>query len=124
MANLTLHLQTDEGLDPANLMGSIQKELESLPVVQSANLNAEHYRSIGPAEIIAGISFATVAIKSASEAVQAITKFVTAVQELVKAGKGLREAVVDVGMRRVPVAELTQADIEKLAANLTGKAAS
>jgi hypothetical protein len=123
MANLTLHLRTDEGLDPANLTASIQKELESLPEVQSANLDAEHYRSIGPAEIVAGISLATVAIKSAAEAVQAITKFVAAVQELVKAGKGLHEAVVDVGMRRVPVAELTQADIEKLAAKLTAKPA-
>jgi hypothetical protein len=123
MANLTLHLQTDEGLDPASLTESVRKELELVPVVQSAQMNAEHYRNIGPAEIIAGISFATVAIKSAAEAVQAITKFVTAVQELVKAGKGLREAVVDVGMRRVPVAELTQADIEKLAAKLVEKPA-
>jgi hypothetical protein len=117
MANLTLHLQTDKGFDPT----SIQKELESLSVVQSADVKAGHYRGVGPAEIIAGISLAVTAIKSASEAVDAITKFVTAVQELMKAGKGLREAVVDVGMRRVPVAELTKPDIEKLAAQVTAQ---
>jgi hypothetical protein len=116
MANLTVHFQTEEGVDRAALGGEIQQQLSTIPTVQAANVEVEQYRAVGPAEIMAGITLAIGAVNTTSQAITAITKFVNSVSELVKAGKGLREAIIDVGMRKVPVSQLTQADIEKLAA--------
>jgi hypothetical protein len=116
MANLTVHFETEEGVDRAVLGGEIQQQLSTISSVQTAEVKVEEYRFVGPAEIMAGITLAIGATKTVSQAIDAITKFVNSVSELVKAGKGLREAIIDVGMRKVPVSQLTQADIEKLAA--------
>lgn len=91
--------------------------------VQAVDSQAASYR-LGPAEIMAGVTLAITGIKTVAGAVDAITKFVNSVSALVKAGKGLREAIIDVGMRKVPVTQLTPADIQQLAEKVVAKSAA
>jgi hypothetical protein len=115
MANLTLHFQAKEGTDPGVSAKDLEKQLVALPSVGSAEARADTYRSLGPAEIIAGITLAAGVIQSATVATQALTKLIDAVKGLVQSGHGLHAAFIEVGMRKVPVDKLTPQDIESLA---------
>ena len=115
MANLTLHFQTQEGTDPEAAAQALEQQLVNLPSVGSAEARADKYRSLGPAEIIAGITLAVGVIQSTTVAAQALTKLIDAVKGLVQSGKGLHTAFIEVGMRKVPVDKLTPQEIESLA---------
>ena len=115
MANLTLHFQAQEGADPEAAAKDLEQQLATLPSVGSAEARADTYRSLGPTEIIAGITLAVGVIQSATVAAQALAKLIDAVKGLVQSGQGLHAAFVEVGMRKVPVDKLTPQEIESLA---------
>jgi hypothetical protein len=93
----------------------LEQQLVTLPSVGSAEARADNYRSLGPTEIIAGITLAVGVIQSTTVAAQALTKLIDAVKSLVQSGRGLHAAFIEVGMRKVPIDKLTPQDIESLA---------
>ena len=115
MAKLTLHFQAKEGADPEALARDLEQHLATLPSVGSAEARADNYRSLGPTEIIAGITLAVGIIQSTTLASQALTKLIDALKGLLQAGQGLHAAFIEVGMRKVPIDKLTPQEIESLA---------
>ena len=118
MANLTLHFQAKEGIDPEASAKDLEQQLVTLPSVGSVEARADKYRTPGPTEIIAGITLAVGVIQSTTVAAQALTKLIDAVKGLVQSGRELHAAFVEVGMRKVPVDKLTPQDIESLARHI------
>ncbi len=115
MANLTLHFQAQPGADPEASAKDLEQQLATLPSVGSAEARADNLRSLGPTEIIAGITLAVGVIQSTTVAAQAVTKLIDAVKGLVQSGRGLHAAFIEVGMRKVPIDKLTPEEIESLA---------
>jgi hypothetical protein len=117
MAKLTIHLQAAEGTDPKALAGDVQQELEKLPDVHTAETRTEQYRSIGPTEIIAGLTLAVGILETSAKATEALAKLLDGIQAVVKSAKGLHAAFVEVGMKKVALDQLTPEDLQKLAAH-------
>ena len=86
-----------------------------MPEVTTAEIRADQYRSIGPTEIIAGLTLAVGLMHESVQAAETLTKLLDALKQVVVSAKGLRGAFVDVGMRKVPLDQLTQTDVETLA---------
>ena len=115
MADLTVHFEVEKDADGSSATQHIEQSLQGMTEVHTANVRLESYRGVGMAEVIAGVSLAVTVIGSAGTAVEAVTKFINSVKDLVKAGKGLHDALIDVGFKKVPVSQITPADIQKLA---------
>jgi hypothetical protein len=120
VANLTLHFRAAEGVDPAVAAADLQQQLSGLPHVTNAETRAEQYRSIGPSEIITGLTLGFALLHESTQVVSELSKLLDAIKQLIKSGKGLHEAFVEIGMRKVPLDQLSQADLETLAKRTTG----
>ena len=92
----------------------MQQQLASLPQVAAAETRADQYRAIGPTEIIAGLTLAVGVMHESVQAAETMAKLLDALKQVVISAKGLRGAFVDVGMRKVPLDQLTQKDVETL----------
>jgi hypothetical protein len=112
---LTLHFQAAEGVDPAVAAADLQQQLAALPHVTNAETRAEQYRSIGPAEIITGLTLGFAILHESTQVVSELSKLLDAIKQLVKSGQSLREVFVEIGMRKVPLDQLSQTDLETLA---------
>jgi hypothetical protein len=115
MANLTLHFETTEGANPEEVVKDLQQRLTSLPEVKSADTRAEKYRSIGPTEIVTALTLAAGVFQAATLTATALAKLLDSIKELIKSGQGLRQAFVFIGMRKVPIDQLTPKDCEAIA---------
>ncbi len=83
--------------------------------VQTEEPRVDQYRSIGPAEIIAGLTIAGAVMHESTEFIQDFSKVVDAIKQAVESVKGLQAAFVEIGMRKVPLGQLTPQDLETLA---------
>ena len=117
MPELTLHFSADAETDLEAMAGHLQKRMSALPSVVTAEAAPQRLRSAGLPEILTVLTYATTAITTT-------TAFLKAVQELVKAWQNLsaqfphlHNPTLEVGLRQVPIDQVTEADArEALAA--------
>jgi hypothetical protein len=119
LSKITLHFQPSEGVDPAAAAKELERALSSVPGIHAEEPRVDQYRSIGPAEIIAGLTIAVAVMRQSTELIQDFSKVVDAIKQAVESVKGLRAAFIEVGMRKVPLAQLTTQDLETLAKRST-----
>lgn len=115
MSKITLHFQPSDDTDPDVAAKELEHALSSVPGVHPDEPRVDRYRSIGPAEIIAGLAIAGAVVRQSTELIQDFSKVVDAIRQAVESVKGLRATFIEIGMRKVPLAQLTPQDLETLA---------
>jgi hypothetical protein len=103
---LTLHFETAPGTDAAALAAELQSGLAALPEVERAGAQPIASRDLGATEM-AIMGFLTVAPVMLTKAADIID----ALKRIVQSSQGLRNAVVEIHGKRIPVAELQPSDI-------------
>jgi hypothetical protein len=103
---LTLHFETAPGTDAAALAAELQAGLAALPEVQRAGAQPIASRDLGATEM-AIMGFLTVAPVMLTKAADIID----ALKRIVQSTEGLRNAVVELHGKRIPVAQLQPSDI-------------
>jgi hypothetical protein len=120
MPDLTLHFKLAPGADKAAVAHLIEEQLGASPDVETATVDSDQSTRFvfGGAEVIAAITVAGQIAGSVTAVITALQK----IQELVKAAAqngGVQKVLLDVGYRSVPIEELTEADKEEVAEQLT-----
>jgi hypothetical protein len=108
---LTLHFEASPGTDPDSLSAEIAEALKSVPDVETAE--AETLRTQGAVEIIAAVAFATKVIVTSAQFLSAVTELVKAWQALRARFPSLPAPTVEIGLRQVPIDQVTTTDAEK-----------
>lgn len=103
---LKLHFETAPGTDAAALAAELQSGLSALPEVEHAGAQPIASRDLGATEM-AIMGFLTVAPVMLTKAADIID----ALKRIVQSSQGLRNAVVELHGKRIPVAELQPSDI-------------
>jgi hypothetical protein len=116
MPKLTVYFEADPTADLQQAAAEVQKKAAALPDVASASAQAMVTRGLGPQEIMMGLQVATGMITSATAAVVALTALLAALKKLADETPALNKVMVQVGLKKVPVDQLTEHDVQKLAA--------
>lgn len=106
MPTLTLRFDTAPGTDAAALAGQLQSGLATLPEVERSGAQPLGTRDFGvtAAAVMGFITVAPIVLNKASDLIDAIKR-------LIESSEGLRNAVVEIHGKRIPVAELKPSDI-------------
>jgi hypothetical protein len=116
MPKLTVYFEADPNADLQQTAAVIQQKAAALPAVASASAQAMVTRGLGPQEIMMGLQMATGMMASATQAVVALTALLVALKKLADEVPALNKVMVQVGLKKVPVDQLTEKDMQKLAA--------
>jgi hypothetical protein len=106
MPNMTLHFDTAPGVDATALAAQLQTGLAELPGVEKAIARPVESRDLA-LDATAVMSFLTVAPVVIAHAAQ----LVDSIKQLILSCQGLKNAIVEISGRRIPVANLQPADI-------------
>ena len=115
MPKLTVYFEADPNADLQQAAAAVQQKAAALPAVASASAQAMVTRGLGPQEIMMGLQMATGMMASATEAVVALTALLAALKKLADEVPALNKVMVQVGLKKVPVDQLTEKDLQKLA---------
>lgn len=111
-ATVLLHFDVEgEAEEAANL---VLERLVSIEHVKEAEAIPEQPR-LGGAEIAAGIAAAVTIVAGSRQLVEELRKLIVSIKGLVGDVKALKGASVDVGTERIPLADLTDEHLERLA---------
>lgn len=115
MAKLTVYFEAAPDADLQQEATAVQEKAVALPGVMSASAQPMVTHGLGPHEIMMGIQMASGVMASATAAVFAVTELLKALNKLADEAPALNRALVQVGLKKVPVAEVTPQDVQKLA---------
>jgi hypothetical protein len=103
---LTLHFDTAPGTDASALAAQLQSGLAALPDVERSGAQPLASRDIGTTEmaIMGFLTVAPIVLTKAADIVDALKR-------LVQSSEGLRNAIVEIHGRKIPVAQLQPSDI-------------
>ena len=116
MPKLTVYFEADPDADLQQAAAQVQQKAAALPDVTSASAQAMVTRGLGPQEIMMGLQLATGMMTQATAAVVALTALLAALKKLADDTPALNKVMVQVGLKKVPVDQLTEHDMQKLAA--------
>ena len=116
MPKLTVYFEADRNADLQQAAAEVQQKAAALPDVTSASAQAMVTRGLGPQEIMMGLQLATGMMTQATAAVVALTALLAALKKLADDTPALNKVMVQVGLKKVPVDQLTDHDVQKLAA--------
>jgi hypothetical protein len=115
MSKLTVYFEADPNADLQQATAEVQQKAAALPAVASASAQAMVTRGLGPQEIMMGLQLASGVMTSATAAVVALTALLAALGKLADETPALNKVMVQVGLKKVPVDQLTTHDVQKLA---------
>lgn len=116
MPNLTVFFEAVPGADLQQAAESIQTRAATLPNVESASAQPMVTHGLGPQEIIMGLQIATNVMTAATTGVITLTGLLVALKKLADEVPALSRIMVQVGLKKVPADQLTEQDMQKLAA--------
>ena len=116
MPKLTVYFEAAPDADLQQAAAAVQQKAAALPAVASASAQAMVTRGLGPQEIMMGLQMAPGVIASATATVVALTALLAALRKLADETPALNKVMVQVGLKKVPVDQLTEKDVQKLAA--------
>lgn len=114
MPELTLHLELGENADRNALAAVLQQEFGKLAAVSSVETPEEQTRTLGPQEIIAIIGLVTTGVQAVTGLLKAIKAMQDSWDDLTKRYPALKNIWLEVGLRRVPLHEVSAEDIDTL----------
>ena len=106
MPKLTVYFEAAPNADLQQAAAEVQ---------QKASAQAMVTRGLGPQEIMMGLQLASGMMTSATAAVVALTALLAALKKLADETPALNKVMVQVGLKKVPVDQLTEKDLQKLA---------
>ena len=115
MAELTLHFEAAAGTDIDAACAELKKNLEGIAGVESADTNPQRFQAIGPAEVLSVIQVATSVAQSGAAFLTALAALYTAWEKLKPMFPGLHAPKVEVGLKQIPIDQLTPAQRAELA---------
>jgi hydrogenase-4 membrane subunit HyfE len=116
MPNVTVYFETAPEANAQRAAAEVQEKAAALPDVASASAQAMVTRGVDFNEIQMALQLAPGVIASATATVVALTALLKALQTLADQTPALNKLMVQVGLKKIPVAELTPHDMQKLAA--------
>jgi hypothetical protein len=114
MAELTLHFETAQGTDMETAAADLKQSLAGVSGVESADAIPQRFQAIGPAEILSVIAIATTVIQSTSTLLKAVSELHEAWAKVAAKFPGLHKPTIEMGMKKVPIDQLTDKDCEQL----------
>jgi hypothetical protein len=117
MAELTLHFEASPGTDLTAAASELQKHFAQVDGVESAVAKAQRFQSIGLPEVLAVIKVATTIAESTASFLSAIAAVNAAWQQAKLIFPGLRPPTVEVGLKKIPLDQVTTAHLEEIAAD-------
>ena len=137
MANLNMYFAVDPGASIDAVIANVEAGLDDFDHVAHVQATADSTRFTG-LEILAAISLVSQIVHHGSEIVHDVNQMATDgksiidvvraffvhVTDLVKKTPGIHEARVDVGLKSVPVTQLSDADIARIADAVAAKMAT
>lgn len=116
MPELTLHFEAGGGTDLEAAAAELQKNLTAIAGVESADTAPQRYQAIGPAEVVSVIQVATSVVQSTTVFLTALAGLYGAWQKVKPMFPGLQAPKVEVGLKQIPIDQLTPEHRAELAA--------
>jgi hypothetical protein len=116
MAELTLHFEAGAGTNIDAAAEVLQKNLANIPEIEGARTEPQRFEAIGPAEVISTIQVATTIVQNATAFLGALAALYAAWEKVKPMFPGLHPPKVEVGLKQVPVDQLTPEHRAELAA--------
>ena len=107
MAELTLHFEAAAGTDIDAAAAELQKSLAGIEGVESADTSPQRFQSIGPSEVLSVIEVATKVAQNTTAFLTALAALYAAWQKVKPMFPGLHAPKVEVGLKQIPIDQLT-----------------
>jgi hypothetical protein len=107
MAELTLHFEASAGTDLDAAAAALQQSVTGISGVESADTSPQRYQSIGPAEVVSVIQVATSVAQNATVFLTALAGLYAAWEKVKPMFPGLQAPKVEVGLKQIPIDQLT-----------------
>ena len=117
MAELTLHFEVSPGTDPAAVAAALQQAIAQASGVKSADTKAQHFQAITGQEVLSVIQFATSVATSAAAFLGSVAAVYAAWQKVKGMFPGVHAPTVEVGLKKVPIDQLTAEHLDEAADN-------
>jgi hypothetical protein len=111
---LNLSLEVEPGTDPEEVAREVQEHLAGLGGVAEADAAVDNMRITG-AEVIALIAVAVVVVRGVRELAQELNTLMPEIARVLRNVKGLKSGYVEIDGKRVPIAEIGEQEIDRLA---------
>ncbi len=108
MEELTLHFEAGAGTDVAAAAAALQKELQGVSGVESAQTEAQTFQSIGPAEVMSIIQVGTQVMQTSAAFLAAAAALYAAWQKVKPMFPALQPPKLEVGLKQIPVDQLSE----------------
>jgi hypothetical protein len=118
MGKLTVFFEAAPGSDLQHAAAAVQEKAAALPNVESASAQSMVTHSLGPQEIMMGLQVATNVMTAATTGIIGLTALIQALKKLSDEVPALSRVLVQVGLKKVPADQLTEQDLQKLAATI------
>ncbi len=118
MPILNVYFEAVPNADLQQAAAEVQEKAAALPEVTSASAEAVVTRGLGPQEIMMAMQVAARVMTSAAGAVVALTTLIQGLEKLAAEMPALNKVLVQVGLKKVPVGQLTDHDKQLLLASL------
>jgi hypothetical protein len=116
MSKLTVFFEAEAGADLERAAQELQRRAAERPEVAAVSAQPMVTHGVGPHEIMMALQMAPAVIGSATAGVVALTAFLQALQKMADEVPALNKVMVQVGLKKKPLDQLTEADRKKLAA--------
>ena len=115
MPSLTLHFEADHDADLSAATAELKEKASAIPEVEVSQAQPMHYRTIGPSEILLALTVAGAVLQGTTTAVKDLTALLDSLKALAQSAKGVKQAFLEVGLKKIPVEQLTVQDLQKAA---------
>ncbi|HLI84081.1 MAG TPA: hypothetical protein VKV17_09210 [Bryobacteraceae bacterium] len=116
MVELTLHFEAGTGTDIDAAAEALQRNLAKIPEIEFAHTEPQRFQAAGPSEVISTIQVATTIVQNATAFLTALGALYAAWEKVKPMFPGLHPPKVEVGLKQVPVNQLTPEHRAELAA--------
>ncbi|HEY9155517.1 MAG TPA: hypothetical protein VIM69_10320 [Opitutaceae bacterium] len=114
MAELTLHFEAAPGTDLNAAALELQRAIVRVNGVEAADAKPQRFQSIDAQEVLTVVQLATSYLKNTAEFLGAISAVYEAWKKLREAFPGLHMPHVEVGLKQVPIDQVTSAHVDQI----------
>ena len=116
MPKLTVFFEAVPGTDLQATASAVQAKAAELPHITDASAEAMVTHGLTYPEIMLGLQTATTMMTTTTAGIAAMTALIQALKKLSDEVPALSRVLVQIGLKKVPVDQLTEQDMKKLAA--------
>ncbi len=117
MAELTLHFEVVPGTDLNAAALELQRAIVNVKGVESADTKPQRFQSVSAQEVLTIIQFTTSFVENTAELLTAVAALHEAWKKVREIFPGLNAPLVEVGLKQVPIDEITAAHVKEIASD-------